>query len=111
MSRLGDSQQAFMRDLSKLLIKAFELGYEVRQGEGERPIEMQKIYVQTKRSKTMNSMHICKTAHDLHFFKDGKICYPKELGDYWESLDPLNEWGGNWKKFKDGPHFQRTFKY
>lgn len=105
---LGSHQEAFTRDLVKLLLKAFELGYEVRQGEGERPLAMQKIYVETGRSKTMKSNHGTKTAKDLHFFKDGKICYPKELGEYWESLHPLNRWGGNFKSLKDGPHFERN---
>lgn len=105
---LGQHQQLFARDLVKLLTKAFELGYEVRMGEVQRTPEQQELYVKTGRSKTMKSQHLNKTAADLHFFKDGKLCYPKELGDYWESLNPLNQWGGNWKKFKDAPHFQRT---
>ena len=104
---LGQEQQAFARDIVSLLTKAFTEGYEVRLGEFERTIEQQKIYVQTGRSKTMNSNHIKKCAADLHFFKDGVLCYPKLLGDYWESLNPNNSWGGNWKSFKDQPHFER----
>ena len=105
---LGDNQEAFSKDIVKLLIHADSLGYNYRFGEAERPVEMQKIYYTTGRSKTMNSMHLKKCAFDIHFTKDGRLCYPKELGDYWESLDPLNQWGGNWKSFKDAPHFQRT---
>lgn len=104
---LGEHQQAFSRDLHKLLGKAFELGYEIRIGEVERTIEQQKIYVQTGRSKTMNSNHLKKCAADLHFVKGGELCYPQELGDYWETLNPINSWGGNWKSFKDKPHFER----
>lgn len=105
---LGEEQQAFTKDLVKLLLKAFELGYEVRMGEVLRPIEMQELYVKTKRSKTMNSQHLKKLAADLHFFKGSPSPqYPQELGDYWESLSPLNRWGGNWKSFKDAPHFER----
>jgi len=105
---LGEHQEAFAHDLVALLLKAWELGYAVRIGEVERPIEMQKIYVQTGRSKTMNSIHIKKCAADLHFFKDKVLQYPDELGEYWEDLNALNEWGGNWRSFKDKPHFQRT---
>jgi len=105
---LGQHQEAFSHDIVSLAMKAFSLGYEIRWGEVERPIEMQQLYVKTGRSKTMNSMHIKKCAADLHFFKDGVLCYPEELGTYWESLNPLNQWGGNWKSFKDQPHFQRT---
>lgn len=105
---LGQHQEAFTKDLVKLLSKAIELGYGIRFGEAFRPPEMQEIYVKTGRSKTMNSMHIKKCAVDLHFTSGGVICYPKELGDYWESLNSLNQWGGNWRTFKDKPHFQRT---
>lgn len=105
---LGQHQEAFSRDLVKLLLKAYELGYEARIGEVERPVMVQEHYVKTGRSKTMKSQHLNKTAADIHFTKDGKLCYPKELGDYWESLDPRNQWGGNWKTFKDFPHLQRT---
>lgn len=104
---LGEHQQAFSRDLVQLLTRAFTLGYEVRIGEVERTVEQQKLYVSTGRSKTMNSNHLKKCAADLHFFKDGKICYPDELGNFWESLNPINSWGGNWKSFKDKPHFER----
>lgn len=105
---LGQEQEAFSRDLHKLIAKSQELGYECRRGEVQRPVEMQKLYIQQGRSKTMNSMHILKCAADLHFIKEGELCYPQELGDYWESLDSKNQWGGNWNSFKDKPHFQRT---
>lgn len=105
--RLGQHQEAFSRDLVKLVTRAFELGYEVRWGEVQRMPEMQAIYVQTGRSKTFNSMHLKKCAADLHFFKAGKLCYPKELGEYWESLNPLNSAGMFWRSFQDGPHFER----
>lgn len=105
---LGEEQQLFTRDLVKLLSKAFELGYEVRMGEVLRPVEMQELYVKTGRSKTMNSQHLKKLAADLHFFKGNQgPLYPQELGDYWESLSKVNRWGGNWKSFKDQPHFER----
>lgn len=105
---LGQEQEAFSKDLVKLLTYAFSIGYNVRIGEVERPIEMQKLYVETKRSTTMNSWHLKKCAADLHFFKDGVLSYPAELGKYWEDLSPgKNSWGGNWKSFKDGPHFER----
>lgn len=104
---LGEHQQSFSRDFFALLGYAFAKGYEVRIGEVERTLEQQQIYYKTGRSKTMDSRHLKKCAADIHFFKDGALCYPKELGDYWESLNPLNSWGGNWKSFKDAPHFER----
>lgn len=104
---LGKHQEAFVRDLVKLLSHAHAKGYEARLGEVERTVEQQKLYMASGRSKTMNSMHLKKCAADIHFTKDGVLCYPQELGDYWESLNPLNRWGGNWKTFKDRPHFER----
>ena len=106
--KLGQHQERFSRDLVKLISYANSLGYEVRIGEVERTVETQKLYMAAGRSTTMNSMHLKKCAADLHFTLNGTLLYPKELGDYWESLDPLNQWGGNWKTFKDKPHFQRT---
>ena len=52
-----------------------------------------------------------RSAIDFNFFKDGKLIYDKAmlapLGAYWESLNPLNSWGGNGKKLVDTPHFSR----
>jgi hypothetical protein len=104
---LGQHQEAFSRDLVKLLQFAFERGYEVRLGEVLRTQEQQAIYLKTNRSKTMNSMHLKKCAADLNFVQNGKIVYPEELGKYWESLNALNSWGGHWKSFHDAGHFER----
>jgi len=104
---LGQHQEAFSRDVAALFNKALELGYQIRIGEALRTEEQQAIYIKTGKSKTMNSMHLKKCAIDLHFQKDGNLVYPQELGDFWESLNPLNQWGGNWKSFKDSPHFER----
>jgi hypothetical protein len=104
---LGQHQEKFASDLAKLIQYAISLGYGVRIGEVERPIMMQEFYVKTNRSKTMNSQHLKKCAADLHFTLKGVLCYPDNLGQYWESLDPINSWGGNWKSFKDKPHFER----
>ncbi len=104
---LGEQQEIFAKDIVALLIKAFTLGYNVRLGEAQRPVEMQEIYVRDGRSKTMNSQHLKKLAFDLFFTKNNEVVYPQELGDYWESLSPENRWGGNWTSFKDKPHYER----
>jgi hypothetical protein len=104
-------QAAFLLDAAKLIQFATQEGFVVTGGELARTPEQQAIYVKTGRSKTMNSIHLKRCAIDLNFFKDGKLCYDiKQLqiiGNYWESLDPKNQWGGNWKSFKDVPHFER----
>lgn len=104
---LGQHQEAFASDLARLIIYAIGRGYGVRIGEVYRTTEQQAIYKQTGRSKTMNSMHLKKCAADLNFTKDGQLCYPEELGRYWESLNPLNSAGMFWRSFKDSPHVER----
>lgn len=123
MPSMITSQQAFVRDIARLLEFGWGLGFIFTDGEAWRPVEMQKIYVATKRSKTMDSEHINRRARDFNIFvlKNGgyQLCTRDEikpLGDYWESLSPLNRWGGNWRglvdsgksDFIDAPHFERT---
>ena len=107
MNSLGAHQEAFSEDFVKLLMEAHRLGYKTRLGEVFRTPEQQQLYVKTGRSKTMNSMHLKKCAADIHFFKDGQLCYPTELGSYWESLSPLNRAGMFFRSFVDSPHFER----
>jgi hypothetical protein len=64
------------------------------------------------------SQHLVRLAADLNLFKDG-VYLPqsqdhKPFGDYWESLDPLNRWGGDWDgddqvdpDDNDGNHYER----
>ena len=110
MSNVAE-QAAFLLDVGRLVQKATELGFLVTAGELYRTPEQQEIYVKTGRSRTMNSLHIQRRAVDLNFFKDGKLVYDKRvlapLGVYWESLNPLNSWGGNGVKLVDTPHFSR----
>ncbi len=115
ISKLRQEQSAFTKDIVKLLTFAFERGFEVTLGEAERPLITQKAYVDAGFSKTLKSMHLKRLAVDLHFFKgdvyvnvrDNAKEQLQEIGDYWESLDTKNRWGGNWKNFKDYCHFER----
>lgn len=105
-------QHAFLQDVARLVIFADQAGFIVTGGELWRTPEQQSIYVKTGRSKTMASNHLRRLAIDLNFLKDGKLVWDvsaiKPVGDYWESLHPKNRWGGNWKSFKDVPHFERN---
>lgn len=116
MASLSDKQWLFLKDVAKLIIKAEQLGYKVTGGELYRTPEQQQIYVKSGRSKTMKSKHLSRLAIDLNFFiKDEngrwKLTWSvdkiKPIGNYWESLNNNNVWGGNWSKFKDVPHFER----
>lgn len=105
------AQAAFLLDVCKLIQFASEQGFVITAGELYRTPEQQEIYMQTGRSQTMNSLHLRRLAVDLNIFRDGALIGSKAtlapLGAYWESLHPLNSWGGNGKKLVDTPHFSR----
>lgn len=108
---LGQNQEKFTQDLVKLLNYLIDNGYTVRLGEVERTKAQQDLYIKEGKSKTYNSMHLKRCAADLHIFKNGEWLQSKLqlqiIGDYWESLDQSNRWGGNFKSFIDTPHFER----
>jgi len=103
-----DSQWEFTRDVASLIEYAYSLGYKLTFGEAWRHVHMQKYYVAHGLSWTMNSNHRKRRAVDFNLFIDDKYVVDKEpyaiLGDYWESLDKKNRWGG---RFNDAPHFER----
>jgi hypothetical protein len=104
-------QASFLLDMCKLIQYATEQGFLLTGGELYRTPEQQEIYMKTGRSQTMNSLHLRRLAVDLNIFKGGKLIGDKAtiapLGAYWESLHPLNSWGGNGRKLVDCPHFSR----
>lgn len=105
-------QAAFLLDAGKLVQYATQQGWVVTGGELFRTADQQEIYFKTGRSKTMASKHLRRCAIDLNFFKDGKLVWDKAalsaIGAYWESLNPKNRWGGNFKSLVDVPHFERN---
>ena len=84
-------------------------------GEGLRSLSRQRELVNTGKSTTMNSRHLTGHAVDLFPYPlswDWNYFYPiadamkqaaKELG-----VDL--EWGGDWRSFPDGPHFQLSWE-
>jgi D-alanyl-D-alanine carboxypeptidase len=109
---LVNEQWAFVKDLAKLVLYAESLGFMFTGGELQRPKEMQELYFKRGSSKTMASNHLRRLAQDYNIFFEGKLCYDKAklkpLGDYWESLNEYNRWGGNFKSLLDTPHFERN---
>lgn len=109
---LVNEQAAFLLDAGKLVQYATDQGFVVTGGELWRTPEQQKVYVQTGRSKTMASNHLRRLAIDLNFFRNGELIYDKNvlrpIGEYWESLNPANRWGGNFRSIVDVPHFERN---
>ena len=102
-------------DLKKVMnqaILATDLDFTVL--EGLRTLERQKQMVETGASTTLNSRHLDGHAVDIAPFVGGEVRWDwplyyrlavivkaaaKEVGV------PI-EWGGDWKTFKDGPHWQ-----
>lgn len=83
--------------------------------EGLRTLERQQQLYSTGKSKTMNSRHLTGHAVDLAPWPitwDWEYFYPiaeamKAAAD--EVGVPI-EWGGDWKSFPDGPHYQLPWK-
>jgi len=110
---LVTEQALFLLDVCKLIEFATSKGYTVTGGELFRTPEQQKIYVDTGKSKTMDSNHMRRLAIDLNIFEGGVLCgfeRIKPLGDYWQSLGELNRWGGYFKGLVDTPHFERNIQ-
>jgi len=123
---LREKQSIFTFNIHRLIEQAYKLGFELTAGELYRTPEQQKIYFDTGRSKTMQSLHIERLAVDFNIFKDGRMLFQestqyeqdvmtcKPLGDYWVSLNTANSWGADWgkdnnplnDKFRDPYHFQ-----
>lgn len=108
---LSDKQWEFLKDVANLINYAEELDYKLTAGEIYRTRYQQRRYIATGRSQTMNSKHLKRLAIDLNLFIEGDLTYDFDdfevLGNYWESLNENNVWGGRWK-FKDTNHFQRN---
>lgn len=90
---------------------------------GGRTVEAQKQMVAKGASTTMRSRHIIAPngwAHavDLAFTIKGVVKWDWPLYSKLAAAIKLAavaekvpvEWGGDWKKFKDGPHFQLSWK-
>lgn len=116
--KLSEHQQKFTKDIAELICYATSIDIQLTFGEAYRTIEQQKIYVDSGKSKTMDSKHLKRLAVDFNFFINGKLTYDFHkvyaLGKFWVSLDEHNRWGGDFNKngVKDGwldtPHFERN---
>lgn len=86
--------------------------------EGVRTIERQQELVDSGASTTMRSRHLTGHAVDLAPVVKGEVRWDWPLyhilaGSMKQAAEDLRipiEWGGDWKNFKDGPHFQLPWK-
>lgn len=102
-------------DLQRVVYRAAEItAVDFIITEGLRTVERQKKLVASGASRTMNSRHITGHAVDLAASVDDEIRWDWPL--YHKLAEAMKEaariegvpieWGGDWKTFKDGPHFQ-----
>jgi peptidoglycan L-alanyl-D-glutamate endopeptidase CwlK len=83
--------------------------------EGIRNIDRQRKLFKSGASTTMNSRHLTGHAVDIAPYPlswDWEYFYPIEdaMKQAASELDVDLEWGGDWKSFKDGPHWQLSRK-
>lgn len=102
-------------DLVKVVKRAIQLTtVDFTVLEGLRTVERQKVLVAQGASQTMKSRHITGHAVDLGAYVDGQVDWSWPLyRKIYEAMKQASselgvpvEWGGNWKSFKDGPHYQ-----
>lgn len=110
-----ERMQGVHPDLVKVVLLAIQLT-EVDFGvtEGLRTIEKQREYYAKGASKTMNSRHLTGHAVDLAAYIGREVrwdwpLYHKLADAMKRAANSLNVpivWGGDWRSFRDGPHFE-----
>lgn len=96
--KLVEEQSKFAKDVSDLINFIFNQGYFCSLGEVLRTKEQAELYAKEGKG-IKDSLHCEKLAIDINLFDEnlnylqGYEHYQK-LGDYWESLDKQNRWGG-----------------
>jgi peptidoglycan LD-endopeptidase CwlK len=107
-------------DLVRVVERAIELStVDFTVLEGLRSPERQQTLVASGASQTLNSRHITGHAVDLGAWVDNQVDWSWPL--YHQIANAMkaaaNElgipivWGGDWKTFKDGPHFELDRRY
>jgi peptidoglycan L-alanyl-D-glutamate endopeptidase CwlK len=84
--------------------------------EGLRTVARQKQLVAAGASKTMNSRHITGHAIDVAMMVGGKVRwdwplyaeFSKTVKQAAKDVGVAITWGGDWAKFRDGPHYELT---
>lgn len=102
-------------DLVKVVKRAIEITeVDFRVGEGMRTLDRQRQLLKAHATTTLKSRHLTGHAVDLIALVNGEVRWDWPL--YHKISDAMKvaakelkvplEWGGDWKTFKDGPHYQ-----
>ncbi len=101
---LRQKQSKFARMVADLIIKAYELGYEVTFGDAYRDPRLHGAVGVKQGYGHSKSCHKIRLAIDLNLFKNGKFLETteghRELGEWWEKQG--GAWGG---RFNDANHY------
>ena len=107
-------------DLVKVVERAIDLSpVNFTVLEGLRSPERQQTLVASGASQTLNSRHITGHAVDLGAWVDNQVdwswpLYTKIANAMKAAANELGVsivWGGDWRTFKDGPHFELDRRY
>lgn len=108
--KLYEQQAAFAIQIADLIKYIWDSGYKCTFGEAYRTPEQAALYAQQGKG-IKNSLHIQRLAIDLNLYSPEGVYLTKtedyaQFGQYWESLDSKNRWGGKFTR-ADGNHFER----
>ena len=120
--KLGKKSLSNLKDVHPDLVKVVKRAIELTEcdftiTEGLRTKERQAQLLKEKKTTTSNSRHLTGHAVDLAAWVDNTVSW--EWKYYYQIADAMKkaaselnvsiDWGGDWKKFKDGPHFELTW--
>lgn len=119
MYTLGARSKSRLKGVHPDLVKVVERAIQITTVdftvlEGVRDPQRQRTLVESGASQTLNSRHITGHAVDLGAWVDDQVdwswpLYSKIAAAMKEAAKQVGvpiEWGGDWRTFKDGPHFQ-----
>lgn len=123
MFQLGTASRKRLQGVHPDLVRVVERAIQISEIdftvlEGVRTLAKQRTLLQSGATTTLRSRHLTGHAVDLGALLGGKVrwdwpLYHKIAAAMKQSSAELGirvEWGGDWRAFKDGPHWQLPWK-